>query len=131
MGVALQFTITFQNTGECPTCGVPVILTDNHERRLRESKATFYCPNGHPQSFKTGELDRLKKELESAKRDADWQRQRREQEERSHAATRGQMTKLKNRVTNGVCPCCNRTFKNLQRHMQSKHPEAVEKGRDV
>lgn len=23
------------------------------------------------------------------------------------------------------CPCCNRTFQNLQRHMTSKHPDYV------
>lgn len=30
--------------------------------------------------------------------------------------------KLK-RVQNGVCPCCNRSFWNLERHMKSKHPK--------
>jgi hypothetical protein len=26
-------------------------------------------------------------------------------------------------VANGVCVCCNRSFKNLAAHMQTKHPE--------
>lgn len=32
-------------------------------------------------------------------------------------------TRIKNRVKNGVCPCCNRTFENLARHMQAKHSD--------
>lgn len=36
---------------------------------------------------------------------------------------RGQLTKLKRRVSNGVCPCCNRSFADLHRHMTEKHPD--------
>lgn len=36
---------------------------------------------------------------------------------------KGLLTRMKNRVGNGVCPCCNRHFKNLQGHMKTKHPE--------
>jgi hypothetical protein len=32
--------------------------------------------------------------------------------------------KLK-RVHRGVCPCCKRTFQNIQRHMETKHPETL------
>ena len=32
-------------------------------------------------------------------------------------------TRLKNRVASGVCPCCNRTFKQLAAHMSRQHPE--------
>lgn len=39
-----------------------------------------------------------------------------------HAA-RGQVTRLKNRAAAGVCPCCNRTFHQLVRHMAAKHPD--------
>ena len=29
---------------------------------------------------------------------------------------------LQYRVGHGVCPCCNRTFGDLYRHMSTKHP---------
>jgi hypothetical protein len=32
------------------------------------------------------------------------------------------VTKIKNRVGHGVCPCCTRSFQNLARHMASEHP---------
>ncbi|WP_159103999.1 hypothetical protein [Rhodopseudomonas sp. B29] len=49
-------------------------------------------------------------------------RDQREAAERRAAAARGQVTKIKNRVGHGVCPCCNRTFANLARHMAGEHP---------
>jgi hypothetical protein len=48
-----------------------------------------------------------------------------EAERRSKAAYKGQLTKVRRKVANGSCPCCNRHFENLQRHMQTKHPEYV------
>ncbi len=45
--------------------------------------------------------------------------------ERSRAAARGQVTKLKNRIKAGVCPFCNRQFQNLKKHMESKHHDDV------
>lgn len=37
---------------------------------------------------------------------------------------------IKKRVGNGVCPCCNRTFENLSRHMSCKHPEYKTESKD-
>lgn len=37
--------------------------------------------------------------------------------------TKGVVTRTRNRIANGVCPCCDRSFTNLQRHMASKHPD--------
>ncbi|MEG3193744.1 helix-turn-helix transcriptional regulator, partial [Lysobacter sp. D1-1-M9] len=31
--------------------------------------------------------------------------------------------KMRRRVMNGVCPCCNRSFQNLREHMQTKHAD--------
>jgi hypothetical protein len=30
---------------------------------------------------------------------------------------------MKKRAVAGVCPCCNRHFRELERHMASKHPK--------
>lgn len=32
-------------------------------------------------------------------------------------------TRKLSRVQRGVCPCCKRSFSNLARHMEKKHPE--------
>lgn len=46
--------------------------------------------------------------------------------EKSLSAKKGQLTKLKKRVANGACPCCNRHFSDLYRHIQSQHPDYVQ-----
>jgi hypothetical protein len=56
--------------------------------------------------------------------------------DQSKASLRGERaakTRIKNerdrirtRVAAGVCPCCNRTFKQLAAHMKAKHPEYAE-----
>lgn len=38
-------------------------------------------------------------------------------------AQKGQNTRLKNRIAAGVCPCCNRSFQNVARHMAGQHPD--------
>ena len=71
----------------------------------RKDKRTFYCPNGHPMSFREGEADRLRKELDSMtqRKDDAWrqvevERQRRLVEERRRSAAKGALTKAKNRL---------------------------------
>jgi hypothetical protein len=104
---------------------------------LERSGATWHCPFGHRQHFTLGpsEADKLraalqKQEQETRKAREEAERERRwrleGQEQRQHlerrlAATRGVNTRMRNRVANGVCPCCNRTFVNLARHMSTKH----------
>lgn len=97
---------------------------------LLRSHQTFYCIWGHPQSYIEGdseetklrrERDRLKQEaarLEDEKRIA-WRTAA--AAERRVSAAKGQITKLRKRAAAGVCPCCNRQFVDLHRHMEAKH----------
>lgn len=115
----------------CCNCMVPFAVSDYVYRELKRTHNTFYCPVGHAQHF-TGEseVEKLKRELQSVKSDATWYKRRAENaqaeydgEKRSHAATKGKLTRIKNRAAHGVCPCCNRYFANMDRHMTSKHPD--------
>ena len=113
----------------CGKCGCTFALAEHHHEKLRETGATFYCPNGDPRAYRQSDVQRLEKQLareraahDQTRASRDAQRQLRERAERRAAAARGQVTKIKNRVGNGVCPCCNRTFQNLHRHMATKHP---------
>lgn len=92
---------------------------------------SYSCAYGHAQYLCKGESDETKLRRERdrltqrlAEKDDEIKRQRelREGAERQLSAAKGRVTRIKNRVSNGVCPCCNRTFENLQRHMHSKHP---------
>lgn len=108
----------------CGACGIPFGMSREYYDRRQQDKGNWHCPNGHSRHF-LGETEeaRLRAQLESARRDAEHQRQQRTIEERKNRALRGELTKTKKRVAVGVCPCCNRTFENLARHMKGQHPD--------
>ena len=116
----------------CGGCGLPYGLPEGFITARREDHKSWTCPNGCVRHFPPGssEAEKLRKALERvetqrdlARQDRDWQREQRLTAERQRAAARGQVTKIKNRVGKGVCPCCNRSFANLGRHMAGQHPE--------
>lgn len=123
-----------KNAGPCCRCTTTIYLPDElydaaHRGR---GEVTFYCPYGHPQVFAKGETEeqKLRRERDRlaqriAEKDDEIARQRelREGTERQLSATRGVVTRIKNRVGHGVCPCCSRTFENLARHMATKHAD--------
>ncbi len=100
------------------------LLQDQHRDGLKQTQV--YCPLGHTWVFAgKGEAEALREQLKREQQRSKAARDLLRHEERSHAATRGHLTRTKKRVAHGVCPCCNRTFKQLSRHMANKHPEYV------
>lgn len=117
---------------KCYLCKVAFGLNDEFYRVAKEraDDLSWFCPNGHSQVFRRGptESELLRKERDTLKQQLAYKddRIRAEQTQREYAqnqarAYKGVATRVKNRVSNGVCPCCNRTFANLQRHMATKH----------
>lgn len=103
-----------------------------YESAKQSSEISFHCPHGHAQVYREGETeaDKLRRELERAQQSvAMWEDEWKaasaeaERERRQTAAYKGQVTRLKKRATAGLCPCCNRHFDNLQRHMATKHSD--------
>lgn len=115
---------------ECCECGVRFGFPENLYDKLhnRNPGTPFWCPNGHGQHFLAESWDtKLKREksrlaqmrarAEAAEMEAKRERQRAN-------GYKGAATRMKNRAAAGVCPCCNRHFVNLERHMKSRHSEA-------
>ena len=114
---------------ECPSCGIVYGLTVDYEDRRRQDHETFYCPNGHNLSYKQeSREEKLKRQLAYTSEDLARTQGRLLVTKRQKAAAKGQLTKTKRRVANGVCPCCNRTFADLAAHMHGQHPEYGEIG---
>lgn len=112
----------------CGECGVSFLVPDYFYKERLHSGKGWYCPNGHNRVFKESKVSQLEKKLEQERQSTlRWQNNF-EEEKRKHAATKGSLTKIKTRVAAGVCPCCNRTFKNLARHMKCKHPAESKSG---
>ena len=118
INAALDFEVE-----DCINCGIIFAIPRELRARLTNNRQTFYCPNGHSMSYTEPEIERVRKQLEQAKRDAEWQRQRAESADKRLIAAKGQMTKLKNRVNHGVCPHCQRTVSQMERHIATKHPD--------
>lgn len=117
---------------DCITCGVRYTVPQNMWNKQRREGGFHHCPNGHSQGWGKGdtemdklrrERDRLKQEAARLEDDARHARFVAEHQGRRAAAFKGQATKLRKRVKAGVCPCCNRTFQNLQQHMKGQHPD--------
>lgn len=120
----VELTIT-----EC-WCGiqhaVPTTLYKHMERQHAngERQGGIYCPLGHSWTFSgkgAAQIERERRERMEAT--LTHTRDQLEAERRSHAATKGKLTKTAKRVAGGVCPCCNRSFVQLGRHMAIKHPD--------
>ncbi len=115
----------------CCACGIPFGIEADRQRRLRDNPgSTFYCTSGHAMHYAgKSKADQLAEQLSRERqRIAEMEdtiafvENQRALAARQAAAAKGQVTKLKRRAAAGVCPCCNRSFENLSRHMKSKHP---------
>lgn len=100
---------------ECARCFISFGVPDDFERRRRNDHEAFYCPSGHLMSFPgQSEAEALKVKLAHEIR-------LREIADADKARVVAEMKRIGERVTNGVCPCCSRSFKDLRAHMRSKH----------
>jgi hypothetical protein len=107
----------------CGNCGITFAVPQNWLAERRENGGGFTCPNGDARVFLKSELDKVREKLEAEQRRVILIRNERDAAERHASAMKGQVTRIKNRAKAGVCPCCNRSFVQLQRHMKSKHPD--------
>jgi len=122
----------------CGSCGVvygmPTGYFDNRQKDHKE----WRCPNIQCNSTwvfaDESDEERLKRELKSEKEKTRHERIRferekieREMAERSARAYKGKLKRIKTRIGNGVCPYCNRSFKDVRRHMAHQHKDCVAK----
>lgn len=102
-------------------CGIAYGLPEGFIEARRKDHKTWHCPNGCKAHYPAGKTDEqklreaaaretaLKDQLAAAIRDAE--------------DTRVALLRDRQRFANGVCPCCNRTFQNVLRHMRGEHPD--------
>jgi hypothetical protein len=119
----LQHALRLKTT-TCISCGVEIAMpADLYDHRLKDRRE-FFCPNGHSQHFiAETEEAKLRRQLDEANR-------RLEFEKNAALTARQQLGKankakmrLQRRIKAGVCPCCQRTVRQLAQHMATKHPD--------
>ncbi len=112
------------NVVECPGCHMDFGVTPQFEAARRGDHATFVCPAGHSMSFgQKSEAEKLRARLRAAEAQLTHTQDQLQATEYQRRAQKGQNTRLKNRIAAGVCPCCNRSFQDLRRHMAGQHPD--------
>ena len=124
----LEQTILARET--CCNCFMDFAMPRAMQEARRRDKKSFYCPNGHPMSY-TGEnqeailrreRDRLAQQI--AQRDDEIARRQRgwEEAEKRAAVAERKIKRVEKRAHAGLCPCCNRSFSELAKHIATKHP---------
>jgi hypothetical protein len=114
---------------QCGTCAVwhtvPEIIYDTY---VREG-GFWSCPNGHKRGFRKGteevERDKIRRERDQLKQDAARLNEELATERKRAEDAERKTVQMRRRAAAGVCPCCNRTFLNVQRHMKTKHANVV------
>jgi len=115
----------------CACCGMSFGVPDRFIEKRRRDHESFFCPSGCSNYFPgKSDEEKLREEVRRAKKtasffeaEAEREKRSREAEQRSHRATRGHLTRTKQRVQGGVCPCCDKTFAVLAKHMKAAHPD--------
>lgn len=114
----------------CGKCGGVYAITERHRGWCEDNRKSWNCPYcrtgwgfEYLKEQDRNEVEKAKRLQEAAERSA-----RKAWAEAKHQANRARAekaakTRIKNRVSKGVCPCCNRTFQNLQQHMVTQHPD--------
>lgn len=118
----------------CYECGLLFGIESEYNRKLVSLKTQtwFTCPAGHKQhyvgesdSMKVARLDREKQEeINKVRRLESDAKILRDEAFKANEKTKRLRTAIKKkslRIKNGVCPHCDRSFENLQRHMTTKH----------
>ncbi len=97
---------------DCPSCGTRYALTRQYAAWMRTYDKRTACPNGHSWSWTKSDLDRANEQIERLKKDIAFISDERDRyiesyqdadahlvaAERSNAALRGQITKLRKRL---------------------------------
>lgn len=112
---------------DCGSCGATFALNAKFLENARRSKGGYTCPYCRTGwGWQKSEAEKLREQLEEKQSELTRARcetiNERRLKETADSLAAESARKLA-RVTNGVCPCCNRTFKNLARHMATKHPK--------
>jgi len=107
----LELAITLTEI-DCGQCGATYAINERYRAHCAEHGRTWHCPycqtawgyvKGALQAEKERHLATLARLNEAN-------------------AARSKLEQQLKRVKSGVCPCCKRSFAQLQRHMKTKHP---------
>ena len=117
---------------KCNPCGFMWWVPAWWQQNKHNDGGDFHCPScGMTLVYCELEVTKLRRQIDVMQKNRDfWQGRTQEEVAASQRlirrlnATRGVLTKVRKRVTAGLCPVidCHRHFRNLAAHMKTKHP---------
>lgn len=116
---------------QCGECAGIYAINERYRQSKEEDGTGWNCPYckcswGY---FGKTKAQKLEEQLTRERASHDQERARLRdtisRKESQRRAEKGAKTRLKKRAAVGVCPCCNRTFRQLADHMAAMHPEFV------
>jgi len=124
MGVAIQVMVELTEI-HCGECGGTYAINERYRALQYQKGGSWHCPYcqvgwGYANN---NENAKLKRELENERRYKANALARANEEAAARLKAERALKRHKTRTKNGACPCCNRTFVQLARHIKTKHPE--------
>ena len=124
-------TATIQlTTVSCGCCGGVYAIAESYHERARKERTSWTCPYceagwgfEHLRKKDRSRMQQLEDQRDRMANQLAVEKRRHRHTEAQRRAEKGHKTRLQKRAKGGACPCCNRTFTDLQRHMASKHPD--------
>lgn len=122
MGYAVPITVQMTDM-TCGGCGIQFAVPEAWRAEKKETGKGWYCPNGCSRVYKESDVAAAKAELEAERDRHQRTLARLNAAETAEQKAKRELKRVNKRVSAGVCPCCNRTFQQLARHMKTKHPD--------
>jgi len=107
----------------CGQCGIKFAVPEAWRAAKQETGDGWYCPNGHCRAYTESDTAKYRRLLQEEKDRHVKTLSRLNVVVAAEQKITKELSRIKKRVHAGVCPCCNRTFQQLARHMKAKHPE--------
>lgn len=110
-------------TMRCGGCGMVWAMPEFFRLERQKTGQSWFCPRGCERANKETEAEKLLKQLTASKTETLRQTQLKIEAELAREESIRKLKRVERRARAALCPCCNRSFSNLQRHLQTKHPE--------
>ena len=127
MTVSLAFEVELTQIN-CGECGGTYAINERYRKQQYQKGGSWTCPYCRCGWGYSGnsENEKLKRENEHLRKQKEWAEQETRNTQNRLRAQKAATTKAKKklgRTKHGVCPCCNRAFKQLAAHMKRMHPD--------
>lgn len=110
------------------SCGGTYAISEKVREHAYKDSGDWHCPYCQRSwGYHETEAHRLRKELTAAKSETMRAHQLRAQADADALRAVLEKKRIEKRAKAALCPCCNRSFIALRRHLATKHPEFVNK----